>query len=133
MTILQDIRYSIRLLFKNKTVTLVALVALALGIGANTAIFSVINVVLLKALPFKDADRLVVIWERLKQVDQVELAPDDYASYLERSQAFTQIAATERANFNLTGNDDPVRLEGQRATANLFETLGVAPLLGRTF
>ena len=133
MTILQDIRYSIRLLFKNKTVTIVAIVALALGIGANTAIFSVINVVLLKALPFKDADRLVVIWERLKQVDQVELAPDDYAAYLERSQAFSQIAATERANFNLTGNDDPVRLEGQRATANLFETLGVAPLLGRTF
>ena len=133
MAILQDIRYSIRLLIKNKTVTLVALVALALGIGANTAIFSVINVVLLRALPYKDADRLVVIWEKLKQVDQVELAPDDYSSYLERSQAFAQIAATERANFNLTGNDDPVRLEGQRATANLFETLGVAPLLGRTF
>jgi putative ABC transport system permease protein len=130
---LQDIRYSIRLLFKNKTVTLVALIALALGIGANTAIFSVINVVVLKALPYKDADRLVVIWERLKQVDQVELAPDDYDSCIERSQSFTQIAATERANFNLTGNDDPVRLEGQRATANLFETLGVAPLLGRTF
>src|SRR6185503_6231125 len=105
MTILQDIRYSIRLLFKNKTVTIVAIVALALGIGANTAIFSVINVVLFEALPFKDSDRLVVIWERLKQVDQVELAPDDHAAYLERNQAFTQIAATERANFNLTGND----------------------------
>src|SRR5258706_8976308 len=110
MTILQDIRYSIRLLFKNKTVTLVALVALALGIGANTAIFSVINVVLLKGLPYRDTDRLVVIWEKLKQVDQVELAPEDYSSYIERSQSFTEIAASERSNFNLTGNDDPVRL-----------------------
>ena len=132
-TIWQDIRFSIRLLRRHKGVTLVALIALALGIGANTAIFSVINVVLLKGLPYKDADRLVFIWEKLKQVDQVELAPSDYAAYTERSQSFTQIAATERANFNLTGNDEPVRLEGQRATANLFETLGCAPLLGRTF
>jgi putative ABC transport system permease protein len=134
MTILwQDIRYSIRLLLKNKTVTLVALVALALGIGANTAIFSVINAVVLKGLPYKDPDRLVIIWEKLKQVDEVELAPDDYAADVERSKSFAEIAATERANFNLTGNDEPMRLEGQRATANLFETLGCTPLLGRTF
>jgi putative ABC transport system permease protein len=132
-TIWQDIRYSIRLLLRHKVVTLVALIALALGTGANTAIFSVINAVLLRGLPYRDADSLVFIWERLKQVDQVELAPSDYAAYTERTQSFTQIAATERANFNLTGNGDPVRLEGQRATANLFETLGSAPLLGRTF
>jgi putative ABC transport system permease protein len=132
-TLWQDIRYSIRLLLKNKGVTLVALVALALGIGANTAIFSVINAVVLKGLPYKDPDRLVIIWEKLKQVDEVELAPDDYAADVERSKSFAQIAATERANFNLTGNDEPMRLEGQRATANLFETLGCSPLLGRTF
>src|SRR5438552_165590 len=122
-TIWQDIRYSIRLLFANKVVTLAALVALALGIGANTAIFGVINAVLLKGLPYKDASGLVVIWEKLKQADQVELAPNDYVAYVERSRSFAQIAATERANFNLTGYDDPVRLEGQMATANLFETL----------
>jgi putative ABC transport system permease protein len=132
-TLWQDIRYSIRLLLKNKAVTLVALVALALGIGANTAIFSVINAVVLKGLPYKDPDRLVIIWEKLKQVDEVELAPDDYAADIERSKSFAEIAATERANFNLTGNDDPVRLEGQRATGNLFETLGCTPILGRTF
>src|SRR6266496_1857240 len=132
-TILKDISYSIRLLFKNKVVTIVAVIALGLGIGANTAIFSVINAVLLKALPYKDADHLVIIWEKLKQVDQVELAPDDFAAYIERSKSFAQIAASEPTNFNLTGNNDPVRLEGQRATANLFETLGSAPLLGRTF
>src|SRR6266481_425164 len=104
-TLFQDIRYSIRLLLKNKAVTLVALVALALGIGANTAIFSVINAVVLRGLPYKDPGQLVIIWEKLKQVDEVELAPDDYAADVERSKSFTEIAATERANFNLTGND----------------------------
>jgi putative ABC transport system permease protein len=132
-TLARDIRYSVRLLLKNRVVTLVALVALALGIGANTAIFSVINAVLLKGLPYKDANQLVVIWEKLKKVDQVELSPDDFAAYNERGTSFAQMAASERANFNLTGNDDPVRLEGQRATANLFETLGVRAALGRTF
>ncbi len=132
-TLLQDIRHSVRLLFKNKLVTVVALAALALGIGANTAIFSVINAVLLRGLPYQDASQLVLIWEKLKQVDQVELSPDDFAAYSERGRSFAQIAASERANFNLTGNNDPVRLEGQRATANLFETLGSRPMLGRTF
>ena len=132
-TLLKDIRYSVRLLLRNKVVTVVAVIALGLGIGANTAIFSVINAVILKGLPYKDADHLVIIWEKLKQVDQVELSPDDVVAYTERSKSFAQIAASERANFNLTGNNDPVRLEGQRATANLFETLGSIPLLGRTF
>lgn len=132
-TLFRDIRYSARNLVKRPGFTVIALMALALGIGANTAIFSVVNTVLLKRLPYQDPDGLVVIWEKLKQVDQVELSPDDYSAYVERNKSFSQIAATERANFNLTGNNDPVRLEGQRATANLFETLGVRPLLGRTF
>jgi putative ABC transport system permease protein len=132
-TLLKDIHHSVRLLLRNKVVTVVAVVALGLGIGANTAIFSVINAVILKGLPYKDPDHLVVIWEKLKQVDQVELSPDDVAIYTERGKSFAQIAASERANFNLTGNNDPVRLAGQRATANLFETLGSTPLLGRTF
>jgi len=131
--ILKDIHYAARNLIKRPGFTAVAVIALALGIGANTAIFSVVNAVLLRKLPYKDSDQLVVIWEKLKQVDQVELSPDDYAAYQERSQSFAQIAASERANFNLTGVHDPVRLEGQRATANLFETLQVAPQIGRTF
>ena len=131
--ILKDIQYAARNLIKRPGFTAVAVIALALGIGANTAIFSVVNAVLLRKLPYKDPDQLVVIWEKLKQVDQVELSPDDYAAYQERSQSFAQIAASERANFNLTGVHDPVRLEGQRATANLFETLQVAPQIGRTF
>src|SRR5678809_673806 len=130
---LKDIHYAARNLIKRPGFTAVAVIALALGIGANTAIFSVVNAVLLRKLPYKDPDQLVVIWEKLKQVDQVELSPDDYAAYQERSQSFAQIAASERANFNLTGVNDPIRLEGQRATANLFETLQIAPQIGRTF
>ena len=130
---IKDIQYAARSLFKRPGFTALAVVVLALGIGANTAIFSVVNAVVLKKLPYKDSDQLVVIWEKLQRVDQVELSPDDYAAYKERSQSFSQIAASERTNFNLTGIDDPVRLEGERATANLFETLQIAPQIGRTF
>ena len=131
--IIRDIQYAARNLFKRPGFTAIAVIVLALGIGANTAIFSVVNAVLLKKLPYKDTDQLMVIWEKLQQVDQVELSPDDYAVYKERSQSFSQIAASERTNFNLTGVNDPVRLEGERATANLFETLQIAPQIGRTF
>ena len=133
-TIWQDIRYSVRLLLRHKVVTLVALIALALGIGANTAIFSVINVVLLKGLPYKDADRLVFIWEKLKQVDQVELAPSDYAAYSERSHSFAQIAATRARQLQ---PDRQRRACAPRRTAGNRKSVSRrwarAPLLGRTF
>lgn len=132
-TLLQDLRYGLRALLNKPGFSLVAIVTLALGIGANTAIFSVINTVLLKTLPYKDGDRLVAVWGKLKTFDQVELSPNEIAAFRERSVAFTQLAASERANLNLTGNGEPVRLEGQAVTANLFPMLGVAPLLGRTF
>jgi putative ABC transport system permease protein len=106
---------------------------LALGIGVNAAMFSVINTVLLKTLPYKESDRLVAVWGRLKQVDQVELSPNELADYRERSHSFAELAASERANLNLTGVGEPLRLEGQAVTANLFPVLGVAPLLGRPF
>jgi putative ABC transport system permease protein len=129
----QDLRYGVRSLLKRPGFTLIAVLTLALGIGANTAIFSVIDAVLLKSLPYRETDRLVVIWEKLIKVDQVELSPEDYFAYLTRSQAFERIAAGERMNFNLTGNDEPIRLEAHAVTANLFPTLGVQPILGRTF
>ncbi|HWN99499.1 MAG TPA: ABC transporter permease [Blastocatellia bacterium] len=131
--LLQDLRYGLRSLLRKPGFTLIAVITLALGIGANTAIFSVVNTVLLKTLPYKDGDRLVAVWGRLKQVDQVELSPTEFADYRERSRAFGQLAAAERANLNLTGAREPVRLEGQAVTANLFPMLGVAPLIGRTF
>jgi len=132
-TLLQDVRYGLRALLNKPAFSLIAIITLALGIGANTAIFSVINTVLLKTLPYKDGDRLVAVWDKLKHVDQVELSPNEFADFRERSHTFTQLAASERTNLNLTGNGEPVRLEGQAVTANLFPMLGVAPLLGRTF
>ncbi|MEK6300049.1 MAG: ABC transporter permease [Acidobacteriota bacterium] len=130
-TLWQDLRYGARMLLKKPGFTLIALVTLALGVGANTAIFSVINTVLLKPLPYKDGDRLVAIWGKLQKVDQVELSPNEISYYRERSRSFAQLAASERANLNLTGTGDPVRLEGQAVTANLFPMLGVTPLFGR--
>ncbi|MCW5971638.1 MAG: ABC transporter permease [Blastocatellales bacterium] len=132
-TALQDLRHAVRLFRRNPAVSLVAVLTLALGIGANTAIFSVINAVVLAELPLVEPERLTVIWGKLSRVDQVEQSPEDFDVLIERSRSFEQIAATERANFNLTGAGDPVRLEAQCATANLFATLGAAPLLGRTF
>jgi putative ABC transport system permease protein len=131
--VIKDVRFAVRGLLKRPVFAAIVLLTLALGIGANTAVFSVVNAVVLKKLPYKDSDQLVVIWEKLQQVDQVELSPEDYAVYRERSQSFSQIAASERTNFNLTGVNDPVRLEGERATANLFGTLQMAPEIGRTF
>ncbi|MCI0339296.1 MAG: ABC transporter permease [Acidobacteria bacterium] len=132
-TLWQDLKYGIRTILKKPAFTIVAIFTLAMGIGANTAIFSVINAVFLKPLPYKDADKLVVIWEKLIRVDQVELSPDGFFAYKTRSRAFEQIAAGERMNFNLTGDDEPVRLEAYAVTANLFSTLGLSPVLGRTF
>jgi len=131
--VIKDVRFAVRGLLKRPVFAAIVLLTLALGIGANTAVFSVVNAVVLKKLPYKDSDQLVVIWEKLQRVDQVELSPEDYAVYRERSQSFSQIAASERTNFNLTGVNDPVRLEGERATANLFGTLQIAPEIGRTF
>ena len=131
-TLWHDLRYGARMLLKKPGFTLIAIVTLALGVGANTAIFSVINTVLLKPLPYNEGDRLVAVWDRLKTVDQVELSPNEIEYYRERVRSFTQLAASEKANLNLTGSGDPVRLEGQAVTANLFPMLGVAPVLGRT-
>ena len=132
-TFRQDLRYGTRMLVKKPGFTLIAIITLALGIGANTAIFSVINTVLLMPLPYKDGERLVAVWGRLKQVDQVELSPNELLDYRQRSRVFSQFAASESANLNLTGGLEPVRLEGRAVTANLFPLLGVPPLMGRTF
>jgi len=129
----QDLRYGLRSLLSKPGFSLIAIVTLALGIGANTAIFSVINTVLLKSLPYKDADRLVAVWGKLLKTDQVELSPREIADFRERSRAFAQFGGSERTNLNLTGNGEPARLEGQAVTANLFPMLGASPLFGRMF
>jgi putative ABC transport system permease protein len=132
----QDLRYGARMLVKNPGFTLIAVVTLALGIGANTAIFSVVNSVLLGSLPYKDSDRLVVVWDKLfsKGVDELELSPNDFFALRDRNTVFEQMGAVEKTNLNnLTGDGEPLRLEAKSATANLFPMLGIPPLLGRTF
>ncbi len=130
---IQDLRFGIRMLLKKPGFTAAASLALALGIGANTAIFSVINGVFLNPLAYHEPEHLMMIWEKLTRVDQVELSPQDYEEYEKRNQVFSQMGASEGGNFNLTGGTEPVPVDGQAATASLFPLLGVNPILGRTF
>ena len=133
---IKDIRYGLRSLMKRPGSTLVALVTLALGIGVNTAIFSAVDSVLLRPLPFEDPERLVSIWEQgLKQgINQNEVAPANFFDLRVQSQAFEDIGAHGPQDINLTGGDaEPERLNGELVTANVFSILGVEPVLGRTF
>jgi putative ABC transport system permease protein len=122
------------MLMKNPGFTLIAALTLALGIGANTAIFSVINTVLLGSLPYKEADRVVIVWSTsVSKGNEFELAPNEYFDFHDRHSVFAQMAATQRITLNLTGNEEALALEGRMATASLFPLLGVAPLVGRAF
>jgi putative ABC transport system permease protein len=131
----QDVRYGVRVLVRVPVFTAVAILTLALGIGANTAIFSVVNAVLLRPLPFADPDRLVMLWETSQATgeDQVPVAPADYFDWQAASQRFERLAAFHPWSFNLTSGGEPERISGAVATANLFELLGKKPALGRGF
>jgi putative ABC transport system permease protein len=115
--------------------TVVALLALALGIGANAAIFSVVNAVLLKPLPYKDPDRLVMLWHNYSQMNlpKASLSVPSYVEYRDHVQAFEQVAVGTNWSANLTGAGEPERIQGARVTANFLATLGVKPAKGRAF
>ncbi|HWO02378.1 MAG TPA: ABC transporter permease [Blastocatellia bacterium] len=132
-TLWQDLKYGTRTLVKHPGFTLIALVTLALGIGANTAIFSVVNTVLFRPLPYEDPDRLVVLWESQYQIDQESPSYPDFLDWREQTQSFEQIAAARRESVNLTGTSEPERLLARLVTSNFFSTLGVHPQLGRSF
>jgi putative ABC transport system permease protein len=121
------------MLLKKPGFTLIAILALALGIGANTAIFSVVNGVLLRPLPYEDPDRLVRLGEWSQQVPGMSIAYPNLLDWREQNHVFTAIAATRFNSYNLTGVDEPERLLGREVSANFFEVLGVKPALGRTF
>jgi putative ABC transport system permease protein len=131
-TIWQDLRYALRMLLKSPGFTFVAVLALALGIGANSAIFSVVNAVLLRPLPFREPDKLVILWEQTQAQDSSVSYPN-FLDWREQNSVFAGIAAFRRDSFNLTGAGEPERLAGRLVSGNFFETLGVQPLAGRGF
>ncbi|HYN25979.1 MAG TPA: ABC transporter permease [Pyrinomonadaceae bacterium] len=133
-TLLRDLRYGIRSLAKRPGFTIVALIALALGIGANTAIFSLVNAVLLKPLPFAEPDRLVWMWGNIRHGgNRASVAPLDFLDYRNENKTFEEFAAFLPLALNLTGGGEPERLLAAGITGNYFQALGAKPLLGRTF
>jgi putative ABC transport system permease protein len=131
---LSDFRFALRQLAKAPGFTAVALLTLALGIGACTAIFSVVNSVLLRPLDYPDPDRLVVLREtNLPQFPEFSVAPGNYFDWRQQSTSFEHLAAARNGSFNLTGMGEPLRVFSERITPNYFPLLGVRPALGRIF
>ncbi|HEX8879282.1 MAG TPA: ABC transporter permease [Candidatus Acidoferrum sp.] len=136
-TLFQDLRFASRMLGKSPGFTSVAVLTLTLGIGANTAIFSVVYAVLLKSLPYPQADRLVMVYENVHlptyQNDRNEVSPGNLSDWTRQNSVFRNLAAYSNRSFNLTGTGEPLRVEGELVSANFFSTLEVEPRLGRGF
>ena len=132
-SLIKDIRYGLRGLLKRPGFTLVALVTLALGIGANTAIFSVVNAVVLRPLPYAEPEQLLTLWETLPGSDRRAVAPGNFFDWRTQNKTFQDLAATFYANFNLTSDGEPDRIDGATITSNLMTMLGAKAQLGRTF
>ncbi|MGI8732774.1 MAG: ABC transporter permease [Pyrinomonadaceae bacterium] len=135
-TLLRDIRYGVRSLLKRPGFTMIALIAIALGIGANTAIFSLVNAVLLRPLPFAEPERLVWVWGNISNgSNRASVSPLDYLDYRQQNTTFEQFAASFSipVPLNLTGSGEPERLSAAGVTGNYFQALGAQPELGRTF
>lgn len=132
---MNDLRFALRMLAKKPAFTLMVLLTLALGIGANTAIFSVVNAVLLDPLPYKNSDRLVVLWARHAQMedDRVQISYPDFSDMREQSGVFENAAAILRDQWTLSGDGDPIRVDGLRVSTSFFRLLGVEAEVGRTF
>src|SRR5258705_12971251 len=133
--LLNDIRYGIRGLLKRPGFTAISVITLALGIGANTAIFSVVNAVLLKPIPLRDPERLVMVWEdaAFAGFPRNTPAPANYVDWKTQNQVFADMAAQDMRSFNLTGDGEPEKIEAFGVTANFFPLLGIKPALGRAF
>ena len=134
-SLIKDIRFGMRALIKRPGFTAVAVITLALGIGANSAIFSVVNAVLLRPLPFKDPDRLILVWERRENSGRANLplSGHEYAAFKERTSVFEALTFFNPNAYNLTGRGDPVMVDVGEATTEYFNVVGVPPMLGRVF
>ncbi len=132
-TFLQDLRFGTRTLLRNPGFAFVAVVTLALGVGANAAIFSVVNAVLLRPLPWTEPDRVAMIWSRWTAFDKTWVSVGEVNDYRRRTTTLAEVAAWDDSQVNLTGDGEPERVPAGNVTANLFSTLGVTPQYGRTF
>src|ERR1700723_4719539 len=131
-TLIQDLRFGVRTLRKNPGFSVIAVLTLALGIGANTAIFSVVNGVLLRPLPFRDPSRLVLIAEK-SPFPVISTSRENYLDWRDQSHSFEAMEATCSGSITLTGAGEPQRLNVRMATAGLFSMLGINAQVGRAF
>jgi putative ABC transport system permease protein len=132
-SLINDLTYAFRMLLKHPGVTAIAVVTLALGIGANTAIFSVVNAVLLNPLPYKQPDRLVSLWEDVPGHGRWRVAPANFFDWKKQNTVFEDVAAFGQNSLTLTGEGDPEQLIGTRVSAGYFTVVGVEPVVGRSF
>jgi putative ABC transport system permease protein len=128
----QDARFAVRLLRKSPAFTVTTVAVLALGIGATTAIFSIVNSVLLRPLPFADPGRLVMVWEKQPYGRTNVIQTQNFLDWRARNRSFSQIACMYAFSMNLSGDGEPVQVPGMRVSAGFFEILGTPPMLGRT-
>ncbi len=132
LTLLQDLKYGLRMLARNPGFTVVAIITLALGIGANTALFSVVNGVLLNPLRYAEPDRLVALFSRGPDYDRASISYPNFLDWVRENRSFSALAAYRPNDFNLTGMGEPERVPAEMVSASFFPLLGVQPVLGRT-
>ena len=133
-TLLQDLRFGLRMLLRNPSFALIAIITLGIGIGANAALFSVINGVLLKSLPIKDADHVAFIWSNTARIPgNIPSSTLNYRDWKQMNHVFSGLAGRRPFVSNLSTGSDPERVTGERVTADYFTVLGVTPILGRDF
>src|SRR5256885_13524327 len=129
----QDLRYGARMLLKNPGITFIVILALALGIGANTAIFSVVNAVLLRPLPYDDANQLVFLNETSKSMSDISISYPNFSDWRNQNHVFEKIGVYNRNSYNLTGSGDAERILTAQMSADLLSALRVNAFIGRVF
>ena len=129
----QDLHFAVRTLVRSRGLTLIAIATLALGIGANTAVFSVVETVLVRPLPYPEPNQLVWFWESQPNLAKAPFSPADFLDFQSQNRSFSQIATVRRLSFNLTGQGQAERIAGMVASPNVFSVFGVQPILGRAF
>ena len=132
-TLLQDIRYGVRVVAKSPGFAVIAILTLSLGIGANTALFSVVNGVLLNPLPYEQPDRLVAVYSKTHEFSHASISYPNFLDWVREQHSFSEMAAFREDDYNLTGMGEPERLKAEMTSANFFSLLGVKPVMGRLF